>query len=1328
MSYPFIKKNQVAILILISFLFILMFSQCNKSSKVAPPFNEKESEWTKPSYTPLKKKPAYILAQPVVISLDTMPAPILSLPVKKKTVKEDYTNYSPLLEVPAYIPVKNRLPLSAYSSHPKEIRGKYVVALIPKPVKSLLPIIKENATRSIRYYQIDQGLTSKTILCMLKDTYGRLWIGTDNGLTMFDGTVFYHYSSREGISSNIITSLFEDKQGFLWIGTNGGGLNMFDGKGFTQYTPENGFPDGIVRAIIQDDKGDIFIATPGGLTVFNGELFTSYVMKEELKSNNVSCFLKDNQGRVWIGTYGAGINLYDGHKFIHYGVNEGLCGNFVRSMSKDSKGYIWIGTEKGLSMFNGQGFTNYTTRQGLLDNDIFSVLVDKKEDVWIGTRKDGISVLAKDGFVYYRQKEGLSINSIYSLLEDSHGQMWVGTDGGGLNVVTEMKFEQNPLAGESNIFGILEDHKNNIWLTTDRAGVFSYDGNKYTHYDFEDGNINNFAIAEDRKSRLWIGSGTWINIYDGNRSTWYGSEQGFKAEEVRCFYEDSKGNMWVGTQGYGVYVFDTKGCLVRFSNIPALNGTIHNILEDSKGHIWLSTLGKGVFVYDGKGFTNYTTSEGLSNNVVYSMIMDKKGRIWIGTDRGLNLYDGYGFIFYSTNEGLCDNQVLSFIKDTLDHVWVGTGQGLSRFTECKKDSFSIMNYKKQQGLYNIDFNTNASLKDKKGDLWWGIGTILTKFTPDDAKDSSSPISSLTQVDLMGRPVQWISPELIARNVSKKIDTVWLPGKDSGYVKTDLLKGKGWMQERDLYYDDVEGPYNLPKGLVLPYNQNWLTFHFTGIRFKDFTERRYRYILEGFDDKWGFATNNNDADYRNLPPGKYTFLVYARCRNSVWSCSTEFSFEILPPWWQTGWAYLIYTLAGIGMLMVYTRWRAAKWYKDKSRLEKMVDERTAEIVIKNKELEQLSIVASQTDNSIVILDADGKVEWINSSFERIYGTTLEELVKTKGSTIYDISNNPDIINILNECITKKKSVVYESLNLTKDKKQLWDSSTLTPIFDESGNLRKIIVIDADITERKLAEQIINQKNKDITDSIKYAKRIQNALLASKTFLDEQIPDSNYFVLYKPKDIVSGDFYWATAANNLLYVVTADCTGHGVPGAFMSLLNSSFLNEAIKTLSYIRPSDILGHVRKRLKEVLEETTNDENINDGMDCVLCAFDFNTRKLYAACANNPVFIVRNGEIIKIIPDKYPIGKHVKDKEPFTHRQIQLEKGDIVYTFTDGYVDQFGGENGKKFKRKYFEKLILSSYHLPMKEQQIIFNETMEIWKEGVEQVDDILVIGVKI
>ncbi|NNM93943.1 MAG: tetratricopeptide repeat protein, partial [Bacteroidia bacterium] len=268
------------------------------------------------------------------------------------------------------------------------------------------------------------------------------------------------------------------------------------------------------------------------------------------------------------------------------------------------------------------------------------------------------------------------------------------------------------------------------------------------------------------------------------------------------------------------------------------------------------------------------------------------------------------------------------------------------------------------------------------------------------------------------------------------------------------------------------------------------------------------------------------------------------------------------------------------------------------------------------------------------------------------------------------------------------------------------------------------LDRAFSQLEEAKKLVDEKHKDLTDSIQYASRIQNALLTTKTYLDRHLAE--YFILFKPRDIVSGDFYWALEHNGLFYLACCDCTGHGVPGAFMSLLNITFLHQAVIEKGIAQPDKIFNNIRSNLVEALNPDGSTDT-KDGMDAVLCAINFEKSMISAACANNPMWIIRNGELMEFKSDKLPIGESDITRS-FTLHETKIYKGDCVYMFTDGFSDQFGGINGKKFKQAQLKELLLSIHRQPMKEQHTILNDTISRWRGTLDQVDDICVMGVRI
>ncbi len=265
-----------------------------------------------------------------------------------------------------------------------------------------------------------------------------------------------------------------------------------------------------------------------------------------------------------------------------------------------------------------------------------------------------------------------------------------------------------------------------------------------------------------------------------------------------------------------------------------------------------------------------------------------------------------------------------------------------------------------------------------------------------------------------------------------------------------------------------------------------------------------------------------------------------------------------------------------------------------------------------------------------------------------------------------------------------------------------------------------------SEIEAQKHLVEIKQKEILDSINYAKRIQTALMASDNFLNQHLPE--HFVFFRPKDIVAGDFYWAGSAGGTFMYATADSTGHGVPGAFMSLLNISKLNAAINQKQITRPDLVLNDVKREIIDALNPAGSLEESKDGMDIVLCSLNTKNMVLQYAAANSSFCIVRNNELMNCKADKMPVGKSHGENNPFTLNEIQLQKGDIIYTFTDGFPDQFGGPQGKKLKFKYLKNILVKISALPLAQQKDILARYFDDWKGNLEQVDDVLLMGVRV
>jgi serine phosphatase RsbU (regulator of sigma subunit) len=401
---------------------------------------------------------------------------------------------------------------------------------------------------------------------------------------------------------------------------------------------------------------------------------------------------------------------------------------------------------------------------------------------------------------------------------------------------------------------------------------------------------------------------------------------------------------------------------------------------------------------------------------------------------------------------------------------------------------------------------------------------------------------------------------------------------------------------------------------------------------------------------------------------------------------------------------------------------------------------------NKNTEAIPILKEGLTYSI-----DFEIKDITAEFYKALSTAYYNLGKykesidyyKKGSLLSDSLYNAENSEILYEMQTKYETAEKEKQNKLLEAENIISTKTikqqqLITYFIIGGLLLTLLLAffifrglriqrkanaiisrqKEEVTQQKL---IVEEHQKEILDSIHYAKRIQNTLLAHKDFVNQYIP--NNFIYFNPKDIVSGDFYWATKKNNYFYFAVCDSTGHGVPGAFMSLLNIGFLSEAINEKDIIEPASVFNYVRERLVSSVSK----DGQKDGFDGILLRINLITKEMvYTAANNKPVVITNN--VIKHLPaDKMPVGDGER-KEEFSQHTIETSKGDMLYLYTDGYADQFGGPKGKKFKYKPLDEYLLSIVDKPLSEQADCLNAKFNEWKGNLEQVDDVCLIGIKL
>ncbi len=381
------------------------------------------------------------------------------------------------------------------------------------------------------------------------------------------------------------------------------------------------------------------------------------------------------------------------------------------------------------------------------------------------------------------------------------------------------------------------------------------------------------------------------------------------------------------------------------------------------------------------------------------------------------------------------------------------------------------------------------------------------------------------------------------------------------------------------------------------------------------------------------------------------------------------------------------------------------------------------------------IIERLNNLIVVSNPQGSVEYVSPSAKQMLGYEPEELLGDgwwNNTRSGDDEHTKFIDYIQTQFQTANgfglKEVSYERQLKTADGIEKWILWSMSIGPDDS-----VISIGADITKRKYAEKQLEDKNKnlqqqneDIIDSIQYAKKIQDAILPDINKLTNLLTDA--FVLYLPKDVVSGDFYWYHKTENKLIIVAADCTGHGVPGALMSVVGNATLKDVVVKRGIEEPEKILEALDADINSLLQKEDSYDVMSDGMDVALAVIDLATNMLTFSGAMRPIWIVRNSEVIELKGSRFPIGYFYGVEKTFSTTKISLKSGDQLYMFSDGYADQFGGEKNKKFNKKKLKELLLSIQGLNGAEQRGFLDYALKNWRQEIEQTDDVLLVGLKI
>jgi signal transduction histidine kinase/ligand-binding sensor domain-containing protein/CheY-like chemotaxis protein len=799
---------------------------------------------------------------------------------------------------------------------------------------------------SFTNYTLKDGLATELILCALTDRFGRLWFGTQTGVILYDGKSFTNFNTAHGIAGGAVWSILEDRNGALWFASMAGGVSRYDGRSITTFTTKDGLISNLVTSITEDQSGKIWIGTEGGrVSCYDGNAWTSFSLSGGF--DFVWDILEDREGNMWFATTSNGVYKYaevNGSRgqqiSTHFTTDDGLVSNVGgSSIIEDNQGNLWFGSDGGISFYDGQSFKNLTTDDGLVHHYVNRILKDRDGNLWFATH-GGVSFLdihafynGEVQFVNFTLSNGLPHESISAMAEDQAGNLWFGT-GAGIS-----RYEGVAFTFFTDIIapGIVEDASGNLWFGKNR-----YDGSSLVSLrEMEHLLIRD--VLTDRSGKLWFASFGGLLGYDGSTVTRFTDQQGLIGTRAWCLKEDRRGGLWIGTRS-GVSYFDG----TTFTNYGGDQG-LHleqtwRMYEDKAGHLWFGTWeGGGISCFDGNAFVNFTADQGLADNVIWSIEGDQQGNIWIGTQAGLSVIreenllqiENYlrdpesvmGSIFenYSVRDGLPDNGIREILNDLEGNIVIGTNAGIAVLHEgiealSNPDRIEVFNHNNGHHLSNINFGQSTLIKDNQGIIWIATEsgkTGLVRFDYDKLKKNDQPpVVFLEKIKINDEQIAWnhlLSAQDLNQTRQLKSAMETEEAMIFGIPLSDRERVSLQAKFAAIQFDSIAPWYPVPQNLVLPFVFNNITFEFNAVIPARNHSVSYQYMLEGYDQGWRPVSDQSTVRYGNIAEGHYTFKLKVRSPDRVWSEPLLYTFTVLPPWWRTWWAYVLY-VSGASILL------------------------------------------------------------------------------------------------------------------------------------------------------------------------------------------------------------------------------------------------------------------------------------------------------------------------------------------------------------------------------------------------------------------------------
>lgn len=1049
--------------------------------------------------------------------------------------------------------------------------------------------------------------------------------------------------------------------------------------------------------------------------------FQNITTKDGLASNNINCIFKDSKGFMWFGTGDGGVSKYDGKAFTNYNTESGLPNNDVRCVFEDKEGKLWFATHGGgVSIFDGKTFSSLDEKSGLSNNRVYVISQDPSGTMWFGTWGGGLCSYNGKKFTTYSEKEG-GPRFVISMFLDKKGRLWVGSHLGKLICIINGKFKiygKEDGFNENAVWGFDEDSKGNIWFTSYGTNFAKYDGEKFTYITNEGGALSRaIPIKIDSQDNLWIGHAEkgGVEKWNGKTLLRLGSSNGLLNPTNWSLYIDKSNTVWIGSSGGGVFKLKSES-IVRYGSLQGLTDNVVNtITQDKNNKIWIGTDTAGLFYLENNTFKSFLPLQKISKAPVATLLMDRKSTLWIGLF-GLNYSNQIGGIFTfdgkkinivdTNNLNSSCHPIVSF-EDSHGNIWFGNwlSGGVNKWDG---KSFFGLNNKK---IYGRDIT--AINEDRYGNMYFATHGAILKMDKNDSVKAIKKEDGLADIET-------------SQIFRDKYNLLWFCHAKGGGISILDVDKKKWR-----YLTTKEGLLD-NKVLSVVEDKNGDVWIATGKGLnKIIRPSKDNFVFEKIDN----GTSLSGQGCINLFVDRNNQLYVAAENNGLY----KININNLPR---------NMTAPILSITTVYLNYKKINWQKGDSL-------QNAGITFSTKVNSTIpEKIIFNYDQNTIGFDFVGIEHY---SPEKVTYSWILEGLEMKWSPFSSINHinysslpsgkyNLKVVAKNEFGVMAKPPLEYEFTIVPPFWKTNWFYVLYILVFIASvfffirareTSLRK----QKQFLEKKVKERTsdliaanesiniqkteLEEKNKEVMDSIHYAKRLQEAILPSAKKVNELLPNS--FIIYQPKDIIAGDFYWMEKTDDLVLFAAADCTGHGVPGALVSFVCSNALHKATMEMGVVEPGKILDAVREFVIEQFSKSESD--VKDGMDISLCSLNTNTNELIWAGANNPLWIIRNNETIieEFKPNKQPVGKS-ENAVLFTSHKVQLYKGDSLYIFSDGIVDQFGGESGKKYKSSNLKKLLCSISNSPLDKQKEIIETNFSQWKKGFDQTDDVCFIGIKI